>query len=75
MIVPNDTDLVDPVRHVSKRLAKDVQIMKAVPHPARRLGSAAGSHQLIRYADMARAHFSDEVVDGEGRTLRKPDSW
>lgn len=75
VVVSNDTDLVEPVTHVSKSLGKNVTIMNARARPAKRLVAAAGGQFiLLTRADFAAAQLADPTYDAKG-PIRKPPKW
>ena len=73
-LITNDSDLLEPVRLVRKRLKKTVGILNPQEHPSFVLNKAASFFKQIRPAALAASQFPDEIEDPIGK-FRKPPSW
>jgi uncharacterized LabA/DUF88 family protein len=74
VVLSNDTDLVEPIRHVSKNLGIPVRVMNARARPAKRLVSAGDGFIHLTHADFAACQLPDPVHDAKG-PIHKPAKW
>ena len=81
-VITNDTDLVEPMRIVTKEVGKKVCIVAPcrqrgrVPVPAPSLERVATSKHYIDDAELAASQFPDAVKrPGKQKTIYKPTSW
>jgi uncharacterized LabA/DUF88 family protein len=75
VVVSNDTDLVEPIRIVTRELRKPVGVVFPVPKPATSLRQVATFIKILRHNALAASQFADPVVDRNGRRLFKPAAW
>lgn len=73
-VISNDTDLVEPIRHVSKTMGIPVTLVGAVARPAKRLVSAGDGFSPISEADFAACQLGDPTYDSRG-AIHKPPKW
>lgn len=74
-VITNDTDLVEPIRIVTKELGKTVGILSPVQKPAASLINVASFVRHIRPAHLAAAQFPDPLPRNPKPDLIKPLSW
>ena len=75
VVISNDTDLVEPIRVVSKELLIPVGIVNPRPKPPPdKLAAAADFKRHITKRLLKRSLFPEELKDTAG-TFRKPDAW
>lgn len=74
-VITNDTDLVEPIRIVTKELGKKVGILSPVRRTAGSLQSVASFVRHIRPAHLAAAQFSDPLPREDEDKLIKPPAW
>jgi uncharacterized LabA/DUF88 family protein len=58
-VISNDTDLVEPLRIVTRELGKVVTLLSPVPNPAPQLKAVASSVRHIRAAHPSSSQFTD----------------
>lgn len=73
-VVSNDTDLVAPIRHVSKVMGLPVTIVNARARPAKRLVAAGNGFVHLTHADFTACQLPDPVHDAKG-PIHKPARW
>lgn len=81
-VITNDTDLVEPIRIVTKEVGKSVCIVAPcrqrdrVPIPAPSLEQVATTKHYIDDAELAASQFPDIIQrPGKRKTIYKPPSW
>jgi hypothetical protein len=74
-VLSNDSDLVEPIRIVTKVLGKPVGLLSPVSNPTLELKNVASFIRRISVSDLARSQFPDPVVLADGSTLNKPTTW
>jgi uncharacterized LabA/DUF88 family protein len=74
-VVSNDTDLVEPLRIVTRELGKVVTLLSPVPNPAPQLKAVASFVRHIRVAHLSSSQFTDPLTLANGTLLRKPGAW
>ena len=74
VVLSNDTDLVEPIRHVSKDLGIPVRVMNARGRPAKRLVRAGDGFIPLTPADFAACQLPDPIHDAKG-PIHKPPKW
>jgi hypothetical protein len=75
IVISNDTDLVEPIRHVNRVLGMPVRIATARARPAKRLAQASAGHILINADHLGAAQLPWELQDRDGRSVHKPPRW
>ncbi len=73
-VLTNDTDLVEPIQHVSETLGLSVTLMNARARPAKRLVAAGNRFTLLTEADFGACQLEDPVRDSKG-SIHKPPKW
>lgn len=74
-VLSNDSDLVEPVRIVTKIVGKPVGILSPVSNPTPELRRVASFIRHIRPHDLAACQFPDPVVRADHSTVKKPAAW
>jgi hypothetical protein len=74
-VLSNDSDLVEPIRIVTKVLGKPVGLLSPVSNPTLELKNVASFIRRISVSDLARSQFPDPVVLPDGSALNKPTTW
>src|SRR5277367_2501768 len=74
-VLSNDSDLVEPIRIVTKVLGKPVGLLSPVSNPTLELKNVASFIRRISVSDLASSQFPDVVVLANGSTLNKPAMW
>lgn len=75
VVISKDTDLVEPIRIVSKELKKPVGIIcpdNSLPPP---LGAVVSFRRYIRNQHLRAAQFPDPIILPDGTIIAKPTSW
>lgn len=72
VVVSNDTDLVEPIRIVTKEIGKPVGLICPAERPARSLARVATFCRFLTTARLASAQFPDHIPE---TTIRKPPTW
>lgn len=75
VVISKDTDLVEPIRIVSKELKKPVGIIcpdNSLPPP---LDAVVSFRRYIRNQHLKTAQFPDSIVLPDGTIIAKPTSW
>lgn len=75
VVVSNDTDLIEPIRYVSKVMKRPVWLMSARGRPSARLVAAGNGHILLTHPDFAACQFPDPVWYGQQNKVSKPAKW
>jgi hypothetical protein len=74
-VLSNDSDLVEPIRIVTKVLGKPVGLLSPVSNPTLELKNVASFIRRISGSDLASSQFSDPIVRADGSTVNKPTTW
>jgi uncharacterized LabA/DUF88 family protein len=74
-VLSNDSDLVEPIRIVTKEIGKPVGLLSPVPNPTSVLGQVASFVRRISVSDVGASQFPDPVTGSEGTSFYKPSSW
>lgn len=74
VVVSNDSDLLEPIRIVSKELKKPVGVLNPHEHPSRVLHAHATFFKKIRLGVLKASQFPDTLTDKHG-AFCKPDGW
>lgn len=74
-VLSNDSDLVEPIRIVTKVLGKPVGLLSPVSNPTSELRNVASFIKRISVSDLASCQFPDPVVLADGSTLNRPATW
>lgn len=85
VVISNDTDLVEPIRLVRAKLELDVWVVNPSPPPKKGLRDLNPMHQELQdvaserrrifEATLRNSQFPNPLIDAEGRTITKPNSW
>jgi len=73
-VISNDSDLTEPIRHVSKALRPPVWVMNNRGRPARRLIAAGDGFIPLTHQDFAHCQLPNPVTVG-ARKVSKPPKW
>jgi hypothetical protein len=74
VLITNDSDLVEPVRIVTKELAMPVGILNPHEHHSTTLKPLATFIKRIRQSHLIASQFPANMTDSKG-TFSKPASW
>lgn len=74
VIVSNDSDLLEPIKFVTRELGKPVGLLNPHKHPSVELSHNALFVKQIRKSVLVNSLFSDVLTDGQG-TFSKPKGW
>lgn len=74
VLLTGDSDLLEPVRIVTKELKRTVGIMCPQVHPAVMLLKEATFYKDIRPTVLSLSQFPDEMADVHGK-FHKPERW
>jgi hypothetical protein len=74
-VITNDTDLVEPIRIVTRELKKPVYLLCAAPSASSPLVNVATHVRHIHDADFRASQFPNPVITLTGRKIPKPPSW
>ncbi len=74
-VLSNDSDLVEPIRIVTKVLGKPVGLLSPVSNPTLELKNVASFIRRISVSDLAGSQFPEAIVLPDGATLNKPAAW
>lgn len=74
-VLSNDSDLVEPIRIVTKILGKPVGLLSPVANPTINLRRVASFIRRISVADLVASQFPDPVIRPDGSTIAKPATW
>lgn len=74
-VLSNDSDLVEPVRIVTRILGKPVGLLSPVSNPSPQLIEVASFIRRISISDLSNAQFPDPVQLADGSLLAKPSTW
>jgi hypothetical protein len=74
-VLSNDSDLVEPMRIVTKVLGKPVGLLSPVSNPTSELRNVASFIRRISVSDLSACQFSDPVVLADGSALNRPTTW
>lgn len=75
VVLSNDSDLVEPIRLVTKEIGKPVGLLTPVPNPTSGLSQVASFVRRISVSDLGASQFPDPVIDSNGTSFNKPSSW
>ena len=76
LVMSQDTDLVEPLRMVSRDLRKKVGLIWLDGgRPNKYLAAASSFVRHVRSADFAAAQFPDPVIRADGAHISKPSTW
>ncbi len=75
VIITNDSDLIEPVRIVTRQVGRIVGLLVPVKSPTATLASAVSFSLHIRPGHLARAQFADPITLADGSTITKPTTW
>ena len=77
LVISNDTDLVRPIGRVRDEL--DIPVVVANPFPVirtpREIYRAASRVVRVRDSHLSASQLPDEMLDSQGRKIRKPARW
>lgn len=74
IVISNDSDLVMPIRIVTKDVGKTVRILNPHKRPSNELRDVATRMQNIRVGPASASQFLSEMNDRRG-TIRRPPEW
>lgn len=74
-VVSNDSDLVEPIRIVTRELGKPVGLLSPVANPNPELKSVSSFIRRIHRTDLVRSQFPDPIPLPDGSLLSKPETW
>jgi hypothetical protein len=74
-VLSNDSDLVEPIRIVTKELTKPVGLLSPVSNPTPELMKVASFIRRISVSDLGSSQFPDPVVRADGSQLTRPATW
>lgn len=74
-VLSNDSDLVEPMRIVTKVLGKPVGLLSPVSNPTPDLKNVASFIKRISLSDLAGCQFPDPMLLADGSTLNRPATW
>jgi hypothetical protein len=74
-VLSNDSDLVEPIRIVTKVLGKPVGLLSPIPNPTPNLAHVSSFIRRISASDLAAAQFPDPIVRPDDSEISKPASW
>jgi uncharacterized LabA/DUF88 family protein len=77
IVVSADTDLIEPIRIVTRELGKRVDLVNpAINRPAPRyLREVASSVHQVNLADLAQCQLPSAINTQKGRVITRPTSW
>lgn len=75
-VITNDSDLVPPMQMLATR-GRPVALVSVAREKYNKAFELAGIETVrqIRRGTLAASQFPDRIVDGDGRTIRKPPTW
>jgi hypothetical protein len=74
-VLSNDSDLVEPIRIVTKVLGKPVGLLSPVSNPTLELKNVASFIRRISVSDLAGSQFPASILRADGSTVNKPSTW
>jgi uncharacterized LabA/DUF88 family protein len=74
-VLSNDSDLVEPIRIVTKVLGKPVGLLSPVSNPTVELSRVSSFIRRISVSDLAVSQFPNPIVRPDGSKIVKPASW
>ena len=74
VVISNGSDLLEPIKFVTRELGKPVGILNPHKHPSVELSLNALFLKQIRKSVLANSLFPDVLTDGQG-TFSKPAGW
>lgn len=74
VVISNDSDLVEPIRIVTRELKKSVGVLNPHEHPSRVLHAHATFFKKIRRGVLKASQFPETLTDKHG-TFHKPEGW
>jgi hypothetical protein len=75
VVLSNDSDLVEPIRIVTRVLGKPVGLLSPVPNPTLNLASVSSFIRRISGSDLAASQFPNPIVRADGSAIYKPLTW
>ena len=76
VVVSNDSDLKEPVRIVREILSRPVGVLRVDAEPRRCVfADLVDFIKPLRVTHFRSSQFPDEIVDGHGATIRRPNEW
>jgi len=74
-VLSNDSDLVEPIRIVTKEPGRPVGLLSPVSNPTLGLSQVASFVRRISVSDLRASQFADPVMGNNGTPFNKPTSW
>jgi hypothetical protein len=74
VIISNDSDLLEPIKFITRELRKPVGLLNPHQHPSVELARSAMFVKQIRKGVLANSLFPDILTDAQG-TFSKPIGW
>lgn len=74
-VISNDSDLVEPIRLVTREVGKPVGLLSPVKNPNPELEAVASFVKRIRPSHLRAAQFHNPLTMADGRKLAKPEHW
>lgn len=74
-VITNDTDLVEPIRIVTREVGKPVGLLSPVARPATSLKNVASFTRFIRAGHLASAQFPNPLPRNPEPDLTRPAKW
>jgi hypothetical protein len=74
-VLSNDSDLVEPMRIVTKVLGKPVGLLSPVSNPTPDLVRVSSFIRRISVSDLAASQFPNPVIRADGSEIAKPLPW
>lgn len=75
VLLTNDSDLVEPVRIVTREACKPVGLLIPTKYPTASLAAVASFQLHVRPGHLARAQFNDPLTASDGTVITKPLDW
>ncbi|MFN8591201.1 MAG: NYN domain-containing protein [Thermomicrobiales bacterium] len=75
LIMTNDSDFVEPIRIVTERFGRRVVVISPDTVVARKLARVASHARPLDQRLIASCQLPDEIVGGDGYTVRRPLAW
>ena len=75
LLITNDSDFVEPIRIVRDRFGVRVVVISPDDHVSKRLAKIASHARPLDHSLLAVCQLPDEVIDGEGRKIVRPQAW
>ena len=74
-VLSNDSDLIEPIRIVTKILQKPVGLISPVTNPNPGLRGVSSFIRRISVSDLAASQFPNPITLPDGTRLYKPNTW